>query len=98
MGAMDSLAKLRPQLLELHRSLVESQRIGYERVHGRTSAADFLQVLINDPAFAWLKPLTGLVAQLDEVLASNGEFQRRYRDELHQSPDVALAHGKLKQR
>ncbi len=94
---MASLQNARRELLDLHGVLVDSQRIDYERAQGRTSAAQFLQVLINDPALAWLKPLTALVAQLDEVLDDDGDFQRKYRDELQRNPDVLVVHGKLMQ-
>ncbi|MBV9676379.1 MAG: hypothetical protein JO185_08595, partial [Acidobacteriaceae bacterium] len=30
----------------------------------------FLQLLINDPWFAWLRPVTTLVVQMDEALAA----------------------------
>ena len=60
-------APTRIALLALHRALVEGERRGYERAHGRVSGGDFLQVLIHDPAFAWLEPLTRLIARLDEL-------------------------------
>jgi len=40
-------------------------------VHGPiASAAVFLQLLINDNWFAWLRPITTLVVQIDETLAA----------------------------
>lgn len=96
-------------LLALHRALLEGERRGYEKVHGRVSGGDFLQALIQDPDFRWLAPLTRLIAQLDEledaasVLAvirellslrpEGSEFQRRYAERIDQDPDVAVAYG-----
>src|SRR6185503_5360086 len=57
----------RTALLSLHRTLVEFERRAYEKTHGRTSAAEFLQVLLRDPSFAWLAPLTSQIARLDEL-------------------------------
>jgi len=57
----------RTALLALHRALVEGERRGYEKARGRVSGGDFLQALIHDPAFAWLTPLTRLIARLDEL-------------------------------
>src|SRR3712207_542912 len=59
-------AQTRTALLALHRALVEGERRAYEKVHGRVNGSEFLQVLIQDPAFAWLAPLTRLIAQLDD--------------------------------
>jgi len=58
---------LRRALLELHKTLVDGERDGYERARGRMSDGDFLKALIDDPAFAWLGPLTALIVRLDEL-------------------------------
>jgi hypothetical protein len=102
-------ASTRTALLALHRALLEGERRGYEKAHGRVSGGDFLQALIQDPAFRWIAPLTRLIAQLDEledaasVLAEirelvslrpeGSEFQRRYAERIDQDPDLALAYG-----
>jgi hypothetical protein len=40
-------------------------------VHGTIpSAGSFLQLLINDNWFAWLRPITTLLVQIDETLAA----------------------------
>lgn len=91
---MKSLEKLRTPLLEVHRSLLEAERAEYERSHGKLSAAEFLQALIDDPQLAWLKPLTTLVASLDEVLG-DAQFQKRYREALQHDPQLLVAHGRL---
>ena len=91
---MKSLEKLRSPLLEVHRSLLEAERAEYQRSHGKVSPAEFLQALIHDPKLAWLKPLTTLVASLDEVLG-DAQFQERYREALQRHPELAVAHGRL---
>ena len=40
--------ELRQRLLELHRTLVEVERQGYERTRGRLSDGDFLKALIEE--------------------------------------------------
>jgi hypothetical protein len=63
------LSKLRDALLRLHKALVDSERVGYEKTLGKiTSPNQFLHLLINDPWFAWLHPLSQLVAAMDEAL------------------------------
>jgi hypothetical protein len=57
-------------LLAMHKELLETARIDYEREHGRQTPAQMWNLLIGDPFFAWLRPLSGMVAQLDELLAT----------------------------
>ena len=59
--------ELRRRLLELHKALVDVERDGYERGRGRMTDGEFLKALIDDPAFAWLAPLTALIVRLDEL-------------------------------
>jgi hypothetical protein len=55
----------------LHKALLDSERTSYELVHGPiASSATFLQLLINDARFAWLRPVTTLIVQIDEALAA----------------------------
>ena len=64
-----SLAELREALLRLHKALIESERAGYEKIFGRiTSPFQFLQLLTSDAWFAWLRPVSQLVAAMDEIL------------------------------
>jgi hypothetical protein len=70
-------ASLRTTLLSLHRALVELERRAYEKTHGRTSGAEFLQVLLRDPSLAWLAPLTAQIARLDELGDGNDATAQR---------------------
>lgn len=68
-GARQRLAALREALLQLHKALLESERISYEAAFGHiASPYQFLHLLNNDPWFAWLAPVTQLVALVDETL------------------------------
>lgn len=69
--ARQSLIDLRNRLLQLHKVLLEDERRTYERVHGRIpSPGAFLQLLLSDSWFAWLRPVTSLVVEIDEALAA----------------------------
>jgi hypothetical protein len=57
----------RAALLELHRRLLQVQRIEVERLTGKLSVGALLQIATDDPRFAWLKPLLALVAELDQA-------------------------------
>src|ERR1041385_3754508 len=62
-------------LLHVHKAILDEERRRYEAAHGRIpSAMGFLQLLLNDDWFAWLRPMSGLAAQIDEALfAKPGE-------------------------
>ena len=63
------IIEVRNSLLALHKILLELERQRYERTNGRIN--DMFQLLnltINDPAFAWLRPLSALIVQIDEKL------------------------------
>ena len=63
------LQELRDALLELHKALIESERTVYETNVGPIqSPHHFLQLLANDPWFAWLRPISQLIVAMDEAL------------------------------
>ncbi len=63
------LQKVREALLELHKTLVDSERVGYEVAMGPISSPNhFLKLLSSDPWFAWLLPLSRLIVTIDEAL------------------------------
>jgi hypothetical protein len=66
--AQKLLADLRLALLRLHKVLLDWERAGYERIHGRQSSGDMLTALLNDPQFAWLRPMSQLIVRIDEIL------------------------------
>jgi hypothetical protein len=63
------LSAIRKEVLALHKTLIDSERATYESTFGKIDLkGDFLQLLISDPWFAWLRPLTQLLASIDEAL------------------------------
>jgi catechol 2,3-dioxygenase len=66
------LREMRVRLLNLHKVLLEDTRVAYELDRGSVgSNAALLQLVINDPWFAWLHPLSELVVRIDETLQSD---------------------------
>lgn len=62
------LQEIRNALLRLHKVLVESERVTYEKTIGTIQSPNrFLQLLIDDPWFAWLQPLSQLIVAMDEA-------------------------------
>jgi hypothetical protein len=73
-SAREPLVALRKELLVLHRELIGSERIVFERSAGTIpSAAAFLQLLAHDPWFEWLRPLSQHIAAIDAALADKKE-------------------------
>jgi catechol 2,3-dioxygenase len=66
------LIELRPRLLQLHKVLLDDARAAYEMDRGRVgSNANLLQLVINDPWFAWLHSLSELVVRIDEAVEAD---------------------------
>lgn len=62
------LNNLSQALLRLHKALLDAERLSYERVHGRiASNGEFLQLVLGDSWFAWLRPLSHAITRLDEL-------------------------------
>jgi len=59
----------RDALLGVHKALLDEERVRYERTHGRLeSNYQLLQLVISDPWFAWLHPVSELVVQIDVLM------------------------------
>lgn len=104
----------------LHGALLDAILREHAVVHGRTDDAFAkLRLVREDPLFAWVKPLTDVLVELDEALAADpqesparlphavdaveklvtgddAKFASLYRHYLHQEPEVALAHGRVR--
>ena len=67
--AYQKLKTLRSLLLRLHKALLDAERDSYERIHGRIATkGEFFQLVIGDPWFDWLRPISQFIVQMDEVL------------------------------
>src|SRR5882672_1682237 len=63
------LTTIRLALLDLHKALVDSERVSYEKTVGQISSPNhFLQLLTRDPWFAWLQPFSQLIVAMDEAV------------------------------
>lgn len=62
------LFDLRKALLHLHKTMLDWERSAYERVHGRVAAGELLRAIVEDPQFAWLRPISVLIVRIDETV------------------------------
>ena len=65
------IADLRFKLLQLHEYLLEMERANFEKMFGRVNSGELLQLLINHAQFAWLRMISALVVQIDEMLTAD---------------------------
>ena len=64
------LAELRQGLLKLHKVLLDDAKAAYEMDRGSVgTSANLLQLVINDPWFAWLHALSELIVRIDDLVA-----------------------------
>lgn len=68
--AIAHVRALRLALLTLHKALIDAERSRYERAHGRIENPHHaLRLVMEDPWFAWLRPMAQLIVQIDERMA-----------------------------
>ena len=60
---------IRAELLRLHKALLDSERVVYERANGPiANSGEFFRLVIDDEAFSWLRPISQFIVQIDELL------------------------------
>ncbi len=62
------LGLLHNKLLALHKTLVDMERESYERIHGPVQSVAFLNLLMQDLDYSWLRKISELIVWIDEVL------------------------------
>ena len=71
----EKILGVRGSLLGLHKALILAEQVTYERINGRVeSTSELLQLVLNDPWFTWLHPLSQLVVRIDEILDDESEL------------------------
>lgn len=70
-ATVQHLQQLHAALLNLHKILLDDERAAYEREHGRVAPAKMLQLVIGDAQFAWLRHISELIIQIDELAESD---------------------------
>lgn len=67
------LRALSLELQGLHRELMGISRDRYEHANGPVaSRAEVFELLLHDETFAWLRSLSGLIVEIDELAAGDG--------------------------
>ena len=87
-SAKERLERLRDPLFELHRLVLEEVRARYERKAGAVSPQQFFRLLLEGPRFAWLRPFSGLLSAIDEVLDKPPEDAGVYQEVMGQAEEL----------
>ena len=86
------LETVRQAVLSLHKVLVDSERVHYEQTMGAIQSPNhFLHLLMRDPWFAWLQPLSRLIVAMDEALDAKEPLTATTVDALLKETKILLA-------
>lgn len=77
-GKIKLLKEARFGTLNLHKSLIDIERETFEQKNGRLTSGQFLQVLLNDENFSWLRKFSMLIVEIDEMF----DLDDGYTDEM----------------
>jgi len=108
----DALRELSRTLIPVHRRLIESAKSDYAFAYGANARpSELVKLLQNDPFFAWLKPLTAVIVDIDEMARTDFEVadvaaivdriekllgETKYIEMLQRDIDVATGHAALR--
>jgi hypothetical protein len=66
------LRGIRTAVLAIHKAALDAERLRYDRAYGPVrSPQQVLKLVLEDPFFAWLRPLSDFVVQADTRLADD---------------------------
>lgn len=61
------LKLIRNKFLSLHKILIDFERENYEKEYGVITSGKFLELLLGDERFAWLRTISTLIVGIDEA-------------------------------
>jgi hypothetical protein len=82
---MDNAAMLRSArdlLLKLHKGMIDHERGIYEGINGPVNAGQFLNLLLDNADFAWLRRFSSLIVEIDETFDTKEAIDETLIDEL----------------
>ena len=81
-------------LLRVHKALLDHERRRYELRRGPVgSPLEFLQLVLRDPWFAWLRPVSELTVQIDGFTSSREPGDPRQGEALLEQARALLVPG-----
>jgi hypothetical protein len=68
-SARGKLDRMAAAMRVLHKALIDATQRDYEKAHGKVKSPYALFALVaQDPAFAWLQPMTRLIVEIEDVI------------------------------
>lgn len=87
-----TLREISRLLMPLHRNLIEAARADFAIAYEQVDKPSHLLQLLNDhPFFAWLKPMTSLIVDIDEM--SRTDFQPNEFDAIVKRVQSLIGNG-----
>ncbi|PYS98062.1 MAG: hypothetical protein DMF63_17565 [Acidobacteria bacterium] len=74
MEKAERLRDARNLLLKLHKNLVDHERAIWEGINGPATSGEFLNLLIEDKDFSWLRKFSTLIVDIDEMFAQKDGY------------------------
>src|SRR6476620_2032057 len=71
MNNAEKLKNARNLLLKMHKAMVDLEREMYEGIHGKLNSGQFLNLLLEDEDFGWLRKFSMLIVEIDEMFDLN---------------------------
>ena len=68
------LKESRLRLLRLHKLLVDIERESYEKTNGKITGGQFLNLLLTEQDFQWLRKFSILIVDIDEMFDFDDGF------------------------
>src|SRR5437660_2549905 len=107
-----TLREISKSLIPLHRHLIDAAKSDYAFAYeADVSPTQLVNLLQDDPFFAWLKPLTSVIVDIDEMARTDFEVadvtaivdriekllgETKYIEMLQRDIDVATGHAALR--
>jgi len=67
-SARSKLDRIAAAARTLHKALIDATQRDYEKAHGRvTNPYALFSLVANDPAFAWLQPMTRAIVEVEDL-------------------------------
>jgi len=74
MENVEKVKNARNIMLKLHKSMLDLEREMYEGIHGELGPAQFVNILMEDEDFAWLRKFSMLIVEIDEMFDLKDAF------------------------
>lgn len=95
----EKLHHFNKQLRALHRRLLENERVAAEKeMQQKLNPFAFLNLLMQDPKFAWLRPLSAFMSDLDAFLDDVEELQKTDIQRIRTELDAIMKEAKFCER